>query len=82
MFACHEIRHTLGSRKQPGYRAGPGLHGLFYQRLVDNEQLALQASSFGMPLDKAGLFSFIAIANSGVEFATIEKAIKEEIALH
>lgn len=57
-----------------------GKSSRLYQRLVDTEQIALQASSFGMPLDKAGMFSFIAIANSGVEFATIEKAIKEEIA--
>ncbi|PLX26455.1 MAG: peptidase M16 [Ignavibacteria bacterium] len=57
-----------------------GKSSRLYQRLVDNEQLALQASSFGMPLDKAGMFAFFSIANAGVEFAQIETAIKEEIA--
>ena len=56
-----------------------GKSSRLYQRLVDTEQLALQASSFGMPLDKAGMFAFFAIGNQGVDFAPIEKAIKEEI---
>lgn len=56
-----------------------GKSSRLYQRLVENEQLALQASSFGMPLDKAGMFAFFVIANAGVEFAQIETAIKEEI---
>ena len=56
-----------------------GKSSRLYQRLVDTEQLALQASSFGMPLDKAGMFAFFAIANSGVGFEAIETAIKEEI---
>jgi predicted Zn-dependent peptidase len=56
-----------------------GKSSRLYQRLVDTEQLALQASSFGMPLDKSGMFAFFAIANAGVGFEAIEKAIKEEI---
>ncbi len=56
-----------------------GKSSRLYQRLVDREQLALQASSFGVPLDKAGMFAFIAIANQGVEFEAIEKAIREEL---
>ncbi|MBN1447277.1 MAG: insulinase family protein [Bacteroidetes bacterium] len=56
-----------------------GKSSRLYQRLVDTEQIALQASSFGMPLDKAGMFAFFAIGNQGVDFAPIEKAIKEEI---
>ncbi|MFA6233333.1 MAG: pitrilysin family protein [Bacteroidota bacterium] len=56
-----------------------GKSSRLYQRLVDTEQLAMQASSFGMPLDKSGMFAFIAIANQGVEFEAIEKAIREEL---
>jgi zinc protease len=56
-----------------------GKSSRLYQRLVDKERLAIQASSFGVPLDKAGMFAFIAIANQGVEFAAIEKAIREEL---
>ncbi|MBE0643756.1 MAG: insulinase family protein [Bacteroidetes bacterium] len=56
-----------------------GKSSRIYQRLVDTEQLALQASSFGMPLDKAGMFAFFAIANQGVDFEPIEKAIREEL---
>ena len=56
-----------------------GKSSRLYQRLVDTDQLALQASSFGMPLDKAGMFAFIAIANAGVGFEPIANAIREEI---
>ena len=56
-----------------------GKSSRLYQRLVDTDQLALQASSFGMPLDKAGMFAFVAIANAGVGFEPIENAIREEI---
>lgn len=56
-----------------------GRSSRMYQRIVDREQLALQASSFGVPLDKAGMFAFIAIANAGVDFEPIETAIHEEI---
>ncbi|MCB2204782.1 insulinase family protein [bacterium] len=56
-----------------------GKSSRLYQRLVDTDQIALQASSFGMPLDKSGMFSFIAIANAGVDFETIQNAITDEI---
>jgi zinc protease len=56
-----------------------GKSSRIYQRVVDKEQLAIQASSFGMPLDKAGMFAFIAIANQGVEFDAISGAIADEI---
>jgi zinc protease len=56
-----------------------GKSSRLYQRLVDREQLALQASSFGVPLDKAGMFAFFAIANQGVGFDAISGAIADEI---
>lgn len=56
-----------------------GKSSRLYQRVVDKEQLAIQASSFGMPLDKSGIFAFIAIANQGVEFDALSSAIADEI---
>ena len=56
-----------------------GKSSRLYQRVVDKEQLAIQASAFGMPLDQAGMFAFIAIANQGVEFDAISNAIADEI---
>jgi zinc protease len=56
-----------------------GKSSRLYQRLVDKDQLALQAASFNVPLEKAGLFAFYCIANSGVTFDQVEKAIREEI---
>jgi predicted Zn-dependent peptidase len=50
-----------------------------YQRLVDQDQIALQAASFPMNLEKTGMLAFYCIANQGVDFETIEKTIAEEI---
>ena len=57
-----------------------GKSSRLYQRVVDREQLAIQASSFGVPLDKAGMFAFIAILNQGIEFDAVAGAIADEIA--
>ncbi len=57
-----------------------GKSSRLYQRLVDRDQLALQAASFPMALDQAGMFAFLVIANGGVTFEQIQKAIDEEVA--
>jgi zinc protease len=56
-----------------------GRSSRLYQRLVDKDQLAMQAASFNVPFEKAGLFAFYCIANAGVGFDQIEQAIREEI---
>ncbi len=62
-----------------GEALSSGKSSRLYQRLVDKDQIALQAASFNVPLEKAGLFAFYCIANSGVTFEQVEKAIGEEI---
>jgi len=62
-----------------GNALSSGESSRLYQRLVDKDQIALQAGSFPMNLDKAGMFAFFCIANSGVEFPVIEKTIQEEL---
>ncbi len=57
-----------------------GRSSRLYQRLVDKDQLAIQAISFPFMLDQGGLFAFLAIANQGVGIPAMEKAIDEEIA--
>lgn len=57
-----------------------GRSSRLYQRLVDIDQVALQAGSFPMALDKTGMFAFFCIANSGVDLKTIEATIAEEVA--
>lgn len=57
-----------------------GRSSRLYQRLVDKDQLALQAASSPFMLDQAGIFAFIAVANQGVGIPAMEKAIDEEIA--
>lgn len=56
-----------------------GRSSRLYQRLVDKDQLAIQASGFPFQLDKAGLFGFFAVANQGVEISKMQTAIDEEI---
>ena len=57
-----------------------GRSSRLYKRLVDKDQLAVQASGFPFQLDKAGMFAFFAIANQGVEIAKMQTAIDEELA--
>ena len=57
-----------------------GKSSRLYQRLVDKDQLSIQAASFNVPLERAGLFAFYSISNMGVTFEQVEKAIAEEIA--
>jgi zinc protease len=56
-----------------------GRSSRLYQRLVDKDQLAIQAGSFPMSLDKTGMFAFFAIANRGVEIEKMKVAIREEL---
>lgn len=56
-----------------------GRSSRLYQRLVDKDQLAIQAGSFPMSLDKTGMFAFFAIANRGVEIEKMKNAIREEL---
>lgn len=56
-----------------------GQSSRLYRRLVDKEQMALQAASFPMSLDKAGMFAFFVIGNQGSSLDSIEKVVNEEI---
>ena len=56
-----------------------GRSSRLYQRLVDKDQLAIQAGSFPFALDKTGMFAFFAIANRGVEIQKMKDAIREEL---
>ena len=56
-----------------------GRSSRLYQRLVDRDQLAIQAGSFPISLDKTGMFAFFAIANRGVEIQKMKDAIREEL---
>ncbi len=56
-----------------------GRSSRLYQRLVDKDQLAVQAGSFPMNFDKAGMFAFFCIANQGVEIERMQKAVDEEV---
>jgi zinc protease len=62
-----------------GSALSSGRSSRLYQRLVDIDQVALQAGSFPMALDKTGMFAFFCIANSGVDLKTIEATIAEEV---
>jgi zinc protease len=50
-----------------------------YQRLVDKEQLAVDASVMSLPLKYSGLIMFSGIADSDKNINDIEKIINEEI---
>jgi len=56
-----------------------GRSSRLYQRLVDKDQIALQAGSFPIALDKSGMFAFFCIANRGVTIAQLRPVIAEEI---
>ncbi len=51
-----------------------------YKRMVDQEQVALQAASFVYSLEDAGLFINLAIANMGKTPADIETIFDDEVA--
>jgi zinc protease len=59
---------------------GQGETSRLNERLVRNEQAALQAQAFGMFRRGPGLFVTLAIANQGVEIADLERLLDEEIA--
>lgn len=50
-----------------------------YSTIVDDKQLALQLSSFPLPLEHPGLSVIFGLPNMGVDPLTLEKAIDEEI---
>jgi zinc protease len=56
-----------------------GRSSRLYQRLIDKDQLAVQAGGFPMNFDKAGMFAFFCIANQGVEIERMQKAVEEEV---
>lgn len=51
-----------------------------YQRIVDREQAAVASSAYTWLLEKAGMVSVYAIGNRGVELATLDRLIDEEVA--
>ncbi len=51
-----------------------------YKRLVYQDQIARDVSSFAFPLEIAGLFGVIATAMPGQDLADVEKVIDEEVA--
>jgi len=56
-----------------------GTSSRIYQRLVDKEQLALEASMFPWSLQYSGAIIIYAIANQGVKLEAVQKAIEQEI---
>jgi predicted Zn-dependent peptidase len=50
-----------------------------YQRLVDKDQVAVQASAFNWDLQYAGRISMIGVAAPGNELSVVEKTMDEEI---
>ncbi len=51
-----------------------------YQRLVDGEQAAVNASAYTWLQEKAGMVAVYAIGNRGVELASLDRLIEEEVA--
>lgn len=51
-----------------------------YSAIVDDKQLALQLSSFPMPMEHPGLSIIFGLPNMGVDMKVLENAIDEEIA--
>ncbi|MCG8411620.1 MAG: insulinase family protein [Bacteroidales bacterium] len=51
----------------------------FYTQLVDKKQLAIQAQSFPLPYEDAGLALTFALPNMGVELQDLEAAMDAEI---
>ena len=56
-----------------------GKSSRLYRRMVDEEQIAMFASSFAMPLDQSGMFAFYAIANQGATIEQLQTSIREEL---
>lgn len=56
-----------------------GRSSRLYQRLVDKEQAAIQASAFPFSLEKAGMIGVFAIGNSGVGVEKLDQLIDEEL---
>ena len=50
-----------------------------YQRLVDKDQLAAQASAFPYSLEKSGIIGFYAIAAIDIKTVKLEKALFDEL---
>ncbi len=51
-----------------------------YQRIVDQEQAAVASSAYTWLQEKAGMVAVYAIGNGGVELATLDRLIDEEVA--
>jgi predicted Zn-dependent peptidase len=56
-----------------------GRSGRFYQHLVHDKQLALNAGAFAQPRRGPGLFNIVALPRPGVKIEDLEKALDEEI---
>lgn len=56
-----------------------GRSSRLHRRLVEKEQVALQAEAFPYLLEKAGMVGVFATGQTGVEIATLDKLIAEEI---
>lgn len=77
---------TASSRHEDSYALellanilSTGRSSRLYQRLVDQDQIAVQAGSFPIAMDQAGMFAFFCIANRGVALDPIRSAIAEEL---
>jgi zinc protease len=58
---------------------GGGQNSRLHKKLVDKDQVAVQAGASNMTLEHTGLIMVSAIANYGEEYSTVEKAIKAEV---
>jgi zinc protease len=56
-----------------------GKNSRLYKRLVYEDQIATNVSSFAYPLEIAGVFAIIATAQPGQDLAMLEKAVREEV---
>ena len=56
-----------------------GKSSRLYKSLVDNQQLAIQVSSFPLPFRDPGLALIYAMPNQGVDLKTLENALDEQI---
>ncbi len=56
-----------------------GKSSRLYKALVDNKQLALEASAMPLSLEDAGVFIILGIANTEVKLEDLEAAMEEEI---
>lgn len=56
-----------------------GTSSRIYQRLIDKDQIALEASMFPLSLQHSGAIVIYAIANQGISLEKLQKAIEQEI---